>query len=250
MTNNTTSTTTKKLTCHNVFEDLIDGSMIKYHTFSQIELFAQTLTKGIVSTNCNKCCPGCGDVYFLGGASYYAPFTSQYFNVLNPQLLTPENKLPCCLNIAANPETVETYLTTPIQNNEAPDYTLCTSGNFNSCLQQLQNILSPEQYAAIIDIGIVEYSNIAGKSMLCTFISQIQKSPVYSANLLYDTLLYILAYRTVSISCIHPFIFGGSYDKLITLLIALEGGPGGIGSITTEFNQPISNENNSIISSE
>lgn len=229
MNNNTTSTTT--IACHNIFNDLVNGEYIYRNTLAALNGAINIITKGILSNiNCDYCCPGCGGIYYFGRA---ATFTEAFVpsGVFTENDLTPSGKLECCINYAGFAPAEEVFGFMQIPDVENPGlyipvgYELCTTGNFNSCLQQLQNILGTSLYNDLLsesEGGIVEYSTINGSSMLCNLISQIQLSPVYTPQLLYDFLVRLFdQHAAIVISCniqntlgtVGPNIVGAPFDK-------------------------------------
>lgn len=226
MNNNTTTTTT--VDCKNIFNELVNGKYIHRNTLAALTQSFFAIESGISYTiNCDYCCPDCGDVYFFGSASEFAEaFVPS--GVFTENDLTPSGKLECCVNYAGL-RPAEEVLGNMIIPDPSGDpgigvpvgYTLCTTGNFNTCLQQLQNILTPQQYESLLSglDGIVEYSTINGSSMLCNIITQLQLSPVYTPDLLFDYLTRLLGfYGSIVISCnVNTLdgqnIVGATFDK-------------------------------------
>lgn len=227
MNNNTTTTTTKS--CHNIFNDLVNGEYITRNTLGVFNQSFFAIEKGIVrELNCGDfCCPDCGDIYYFGRSTAFSQ--SLVPNVFTENDLTPSGKLECCINYIGL-DITESGLNSmgiPGDNDTiiSVGYDLCTTGNFNTCLTQLQSILAPGQYNDLLVAsggGIVEYSTIGGSSMLCKIITQLQLSPVYTPQLLYDYLFKLISdYTGIVISCnfesIHgtgeQSIVGGSFDR-------------------------------------
>lgn len=230
MNNNTTTTTT--VDCKNIFNELVNGELLVRNTIGGINIGLVPITKGIVaSTNCKYCCPTCGDLYYFGSATLFPTFIDSVIEggLITLEDLTLSGKLECCIN-TTNPDYLN--LDIPIPNPNDPDnsisagVTQCTNSNFNTCLQNLQSIISASQYQEIMDIGIIEYSQIGSSSMLCKFITQIQQSPLYTPNFLFEMLKRFLQPSTtpgtsnieaIVIECKDGLIMGGSYESWLKL---------------------------------
>lgn len=212
--NNNTTTTTKS--CHNTFYDLINGEYINRNTLGALNQSFFAIDKGIVhSINCGDyCCPDCGGIYYFGKATRFSQVIVP--NVFKVDDLTPSAKLECCVKYIGlditqsglNSMVIYGDVNTPV------GYDLCTTGNFNTCLQQLQSILTPTQYNDLLvasDGGIVEYSTFGGSSMLCNIISQIQLSPAYTPELLYNYLYKLISEKEgFVIKCVDA----GQYEQI------------------------------------
>jgi hypothetical protein len=104
---------------------------------SSIEILDRVLDKGDVSPLCNDCCP-CGDIYVLASVETFLQLTSglNWFGLSED---CPAVGLSWQVNC-------------------------CT----DNCVEKLKEIGGAELVDRLLDKGIVEYSLLGGKSMLCT----------------------------------------------------------------------------------
>jgi len=113
-------------------------------------------------TACNLCCPECGPAYAIGTVEAMLKF----FESLN----SIDSTLPCscCYSIQASIETslkfqegIATY-----ECSEESPFGPCDDCDFQSCFNEITQLLSPQGLTQLLDKGIVEYGH-DGASNLC-----------------------------------------------------------------------------------
>lgn len=192
----TTSTTTSApVNCANPIFRLLDATYLKKSDYTSV-LFAVTslLQKGSISDNCKYCCPDCQDLYIL--SSY-----NDYTSLINDIPLI--NQYPCCKNISR-----------PSGNTIG-----CTTTNFLTCLNNLKTIIGVTNYNTLLNDygGFVEYSKIAGNaSMICALLTELQNSPAYSPELVFNFFKSILELGIV-VYCFNSSVSVTSVNSFITL---------------------------------
>lgn len=138
------------------------------------ETFDRLLDKGLVTTNCNICCPECGGAYNLASVETGLKFM---------EAVGAQGDFVCCSNVYAS---VETYLkyAEAVQVNDS--ISSCCNG-FNQCVDDLlcwatgDTINGTEALDSFLDKGIFEYGGIlnncspARNSEICYLLQLIQE---------------------------------------------------------------------------
>lgn len=158
----TTSTTEAPVSCQNPIFEIFNGMFIKKDDATYVTDYVNSVfQRGLVSSNCHFCCPTCNsDVYFFGSEQEFIQLSEAYPPVEQ-----------CCVNsVTTEGSTIN-----------------CPSTNFTSCLNTLKNIIGQTRYDELLIDGLFEAGTIAGgKTMICKLIEELQKSPAYSADLVYN----------------------------------------------------------------
>lgn len=124
------------------------------------------LNDGLFLPNCDYCCPDCGD-YVIGNANMYLDYLGLFGSVN-----------PCCFNYGVDDvrlAALEMYIPSILPTNEIHNgYNVgigCTGSTFITGLDLLEP--KTDQYADIMNIGIMEQSTINGVSGLSTIVNEL-----------------------------------------------------------------------------
>jgi hypothetical protein len=193
-------TTTTTIPTKNLFFDILNGYNIKNAT--SVTVLFSTLSKGVASSQCRVSCPSCESIYFFGNLNAYNNFISLEFTDLESG-----DALPCCGRSAG--------LVTTLSN---PFTGICNT-QFEPCLQTLENIIGSNNYQSLLNLGIIEYSSINNRSIICDLIAEMQNSPIYNPALLYNVFAYILTEGLI-LTCDTKFSIAGTLDTYAQYLEA------------------------------
>jgi hypothetical protein len=85
------------------------------------------------------------------------------FNDFMDKLGITSDDLNCCLHVNGSVPTIQSINII----DDIPNFYSNCSENFNICVNQLKNYLTPTDIYNINDVGIVEYGSISGQSQVC-----------------------------------------------------------------------------------
>lgn len=184
-----------------IFDTVAEALQNPSNRSSFAEVFDRVLDKGLVTTNCNICCPECGGAYNLASVETGLKFI---------EAVGAEGDFVCCSNVYAS---VETYLkySEAVATNEsvAP----CCNG-FNQCVDDLlcwatgDTVNGTETLDRILDKGIFEYGGIlnncspARNSEICYLLQLIQEyNALEGSTLSRAEFIDILLDKGIAIGC-------------------------------------------------
>lgn len=184
-----------------VFDTVAEALQNPNNRSNFAETFIRILDKGLVTTNCNICCPECGGAYNLASVETGLKFM---------EAVVAEGDFICCSNVYAS---VETYLKYAEAVGPNDSVAACCNG-FNQCVDDLLcwvtsgSINAAETLDRILDKGIFEYGGIlnncspARNSEICYLLQLIQQyNALEGSNLTPAEFIDVILDKGIAVGC-------------------------------------------------